>query len=156
MGVLTRNELYGVDPAGRLDRMLVGRTVPAMLMVAPDAEVADPRLPVVLGSLQGELPRVVVWEETGSAGVLGVEELAAAFGVDSAALVRAAKGFMEVGPPAGPVLPGPSRIGLIVRQCHFQQLHRGACGVTREFERKPRTMPACTNPQGLVPHGFVW
>jgi hypothetical protein len=156
LGVLTRGELDGVDPAESVDGVLVERPVPATLVVEPDAEVEDPRLPAVLGSLQGELPRVVVWGQAGSAGVLGVEELAAAFGVDPAALARAAKGLMEVGPPVGPVLPGPSRIGMIVRQCHFQQSQRGACGATREFERKPLTMPPCINPCGLVPHNYAW
>jgi hypothetical protein len=56
LGVLSRAELAGLDPAERLERVLVARPVPCMLVVAPDAEVADPRLPVVLGSLQGELP----------------------------------------------------------------------------------------------------
>jgi excisionase family DNA binding protein len=217
LGVLSRAELAGVDPAGRVDRVLVTRAVPATLVVESDVEVADLRLPVMLGSLEGELPRVVVWEHTKSAGVLGTEELAAAFGIDPAALARVAKDYnrptylrtsevagllhvspktvsrwaqegklpflrtlgghrrypdseiralveelrmspvmQEAGPPAGPLLPGPRRIGPIVRQCHFQQPHRGLCGVTREFERKPRVMPACTNPNGLVPHDFTW
>jgi hypothetical protein len=156
LGVLTRGELAGIDPVERVDGVLLARPVPATLVVEADAEVEDPRLPVVLGSLQGELPRVVVWEEAATARVLGVEELAAAFGVDPAALARAAKGFMEVGPPTGPMLPGPSRIGVIVRQCHFQQPHRGGCGVTRQFERKPRAMPACANPHGLIAHDFAW
>lgn len=156
LGVLSRGELAGTDPAERIDSVLVARSVPATLIVEPDAEVEDPRLPVVLGSLQGELPRVVVWGGAGGARVLGIEELAAAFGVDPAALARAAKGFMEIGPPVGPGLPGPSKIGVIVRQCRFEQPPHGACGATQEFERKPQVMPACSNPRGLVPHDFVW